>query len=70
MQSQQFSTGTEIIYEYNGTDIWTEPEEMWNITKIEELLELLKISKIKERVKFLAKKHNCDISEINVRFTE
>ncbi len=59
-----------IIYEYNGTDIWTEPEEMWNITKIEELLELLKISKIKERVKFLAKKHNCDISEINVRFTE
>ncbi len=47
-----------IIYEYNGSDVWVEHEK-----------EPDSVLDIKERCKMLTELHDCDISEINVRFT-
>ncbi len=47
-----------IIYEYNGSDVW------YGRGDFEE------VSHIRNELSWLAEKHNCDISEINVRFTE
>ncbi len=46
-----------IIYEYNGNDVWKESDHPSRLVHM------------KDTLRYLTNKHNCDISEINVRFT-